>query len=57
MRPGSRVRIKSNGIVAKVMQIGGHGLLQLSSDEFSFFDRTIFRPQEVEEMGEVKIYE
>lgn len=55
MKPGSKVRIKSNGIVAKVMQVGRHGLLQLSSNEFSFFDRTIFRPQEVEEMGEVKI--
>lgn len=51
MKPGSKVKMKSNGIVAKVMQVGRYGLLQLSSDEFSFFDRTIFSPWKVEEIG------
>lgn len=49
---GDKVKIKSTGILAKVVSIGQRGLLLLNSDKFGMFDRTVYSPKEIEEVTE-----
>jgi len=47
-----KVRIKGTDIVATIMQKGTHGLYMVSSEQLEGFDRTIYSPEELEEIKE-----
>lgn len=53
MKIGDIVRIKNTDIIGKIIAIGKHGLILISSDNLRAFDRTVYYPEELEEFEKV----